>query len=56
MIAATEAASPRPVATLDVRESLDELEKLDDLLAANGTVLVVADPGRPRPRRRPTAR
>ena len=47
---------PRPVATLDVRESLDELEKLDDLLAANGTVLVVADPGRPRPRRQPTAR
>ena len=56
VVAATEAASPRPVATLDVRESLDELEKLDDLLAANGTVLVVADPGRPRPRRQPTAR
>jgi NTE family protein len=44
-IAATEAASPRPVASIDVRESLDALEALDDLLAANGTVLVVASPG-----------
>ena len=45
IIAATEAASPRPVASMDVRESLEGLETLDDLLAANGTVLVVAKPG-----------
>jgi len=45
VIAATEAASPRPVATVDVRESLDPLETLDDLLARNGTVLVLAKPG-----------
>jgi len=45
VIAATEAAGPRPVAILDVRESLDALETLDDLLARNGTVLVVASPG-----------
>ena len=32
-VAATEAASPRPVATVDVRDSLDALETLDDLLA-----------------------
>jgi NTE family protein len=45
VIAATAAASPRPVASLDVRESLESLERLDDLLAVNGTVLVVAAPG-----------
>ena len=38
-IAATEAASPRPVASVDVRDSLDGLETLDDLLANNGTVV-----------------
>ena len=45
VIAATEAASPRPVAVLDVRDSLDALETLDELLAKNGTVVVVAAPG-----------
>src|SRR5262245_11272901 len=45
VLAATEAASPRPVATIDVRESLAELEKLDDLLAGNGTVVILAAPG-----------
>lgn len=45
VISATESASPRPVAVLDARESLDALETLDDLLSANGTVLVVASPG-----------
>jgi NTE family protein len=45
VLAATEAASPRPVATIDVRESLAELEKLDDLLAGNGTVVILAGPG-----------
>jgi NTE family protein len=43
--AAAAAASPRPVATIDVRGSLDSLETLDDLLASNGTVLVLAAPG-----------
>jgi NTE family protein len=42
VIAATKAASPRPVEAVDVRESLDGLETLDELLATNGTVLVVA--------------
>jgi NTE family protein len=45
VIAATEAASPRPVASIDVRESLEGLETLDDLLAKNGTVVVVAGSG-----------
>ena len=44
-IAATEAASPRPVASVDVRDSLDGLETLDDLLANNGTVVIVASEG-----------
>jgi NTE family protein len=44
VIAATEAASPRPVASIDVRGSLEPLETLDDLLAANGTVVIVAGP------------
>jgi NTE family protein len=42
VLAATEAASPRPVASIDVRESLEPLEGLDDLLAENRTVVVVA--------------
>jgi NTE family protein len=46
-IAATEAASPRPVASVDVRDSLDGLETLDDLLANNGTVVIVASEGQP---------
>src|SRR5215212_9562087 len=45
VVAATEAASPRPVATIDLRESLDALETLDDVLATHGTVLVLAAPG-----------
>ena len=56
VVAATEAASPRPVRHVDVRGSLDALETLDDVLANNGTV---ADPrrsrGRPPPKRPPTA-
>jgi len=43
ILAATEAASARPVASLDLRSSLDDLERLDDLLAAHGTVVLVAD-------------
>ncbi len=43
ILAATEAASPRPVASIDVRASLELLEGLDDLLAGHGTVVVVAD-------------
>jgi NTE family protein len=43
ILAATEAASPRAVATLDVRSSLEPLERLDDLLAEHGTVVIVAD-------------
>ena len=45
ILAATEAASPRPVASIDARESLDALETLDDLLARNGTVVIVGQPG-----------
>jgi NTE family protein len=45
VVAATEAASPRPVASVDVRGSLEGLETLDDLLAASGTVLLIAAPG-----------
>jgi NTE family protein len=45
IVAAAEGASPLTVATIDVRDSLDPLETLDDLLAANGTVLVVAAAG-----------
>jgi NTE family protein len=45
VVAATEAASPRPVARIDVRESLDALETLDDVLATHGTVLILAAPG-----------
>ncbi|HEX9417186.1 MAG TPA: cyclic nucleotide-binding and patatin-like phospholipase domain-containing protein [Gaiellaceae bacterium] len=45
ILAATEAASPRPVASIDVRSSLEPLETLDDLLAEHGTVVVVADAG-----------
>jgi len=43
ILAATEAASPRAVASIDVRSSLDPLERLDDLLAQNGTVVIVVD-------------
>jgi NTE family protein len=45
ILAATGAASPRPVASIDVRDSLDALETLDELLAKNGTVVVLAHPG-----------
>lgn len=45
ILAATEAASPRPAASIDVRSSLQPLETLDDLLADHGTVVVVADAG-----------
>ena len=43
VLAATEAASARPVTSLDLRSSLDALERLDDLLAEHGTVVLVAD-------------
>jgi NTE family protein len=43
VLAATEAASARPVASLDARESVDApLGALDDLLSEHGTVVVVA--------------
>jgi NTE family protein len=43
LVEATTAATPRPVAVLDTRQSEEEaLGSLDDLLADNGTVLVVA--------------
>jgi NTE family protein len=45
ILAATETASPRPVASIDVRSSLEPLESLDDLLADHGTVVVVANAG-----------
>jgi NTE family protein len=45
ILAATEAASPRPVASIDVRSSLEPLETLDDLLADHGTVIVVTEAG-----------
>ncbi|MBA3716860.1 MAG: patatin-like phospholipase family protein [Actinobacteria bacterium] len=44
VISATEASSPRPVALVDVRDSPQGLETLDDLLAKNGTVVIVAGP------------
>jgi len=44
LVAAAEAAGVRPVATLDARLSVDTaIAALDDLLAENGTVVVVAD-------------
>jgi NTE family protein len=46
IIHATETASPRPVAVLDARDSLEgALAALDDALLAHGTVLVVAPTG-----------
>jgi predicted acylesterase/phospholipase RssA/CRP-like cAMP-binding protein len=42
LIEAAQAATPRPVASVDARESAEEaLGRLDDLLAANGTVLAI---------------
>ncbi len=44
LVAATEAASVRPVASLDARLSIESaVGALDDLLAENGTVILVAD-------------
>lgn len=45
ILAATEAASPRPVATLDARQTLEPLAGLDDLLAEHGTVVVLLELG-----------
>jgi NTE family protein len=45
VLAATEAASARPVTSLDLRSSLDALERLDDLLAEHGTVVLLAGAG-----------
>ncbi|MBA3365918.1 MAG: cyclic nucleotide-binding domain-containing protein [Actinobacteria bacterium] len=41
VLAATEAASPRPVVTVDARASLEPLAGLDELLSDHGTVLVL---------------
>jgi NTE family protein len=50
VLAATEAASARRVASLDARESVDApLGALDDLLSENGTVVVVASIAQERP-------
>lgn len=46
VVRATEAASPRPVAVLDARTSLERaLAALDDALLAHGTVLIPAPSG-----------
>jgi NTE family protein len=45
ILAATEAAGPRPVTSIDARTSLERLGALDDLLAEHGTVVIVADLG-----------
>jgi NTE family protein len=50
IVAATQAASTRPVSVVDARESVeDALAGLDDALLAGGTVLVVASPAQERP-------
>lgn len=44
VFSATQAASPRPIAALDVQSSLDDaLSRLDDALADNSKVVLVAD-------------
>jgi predicted acylesterase/phospholipase RssA/CRP-like cAMP-binding protein len=46
LVAAAEAASPRPVASLDARLSIEQaLDSLDDMLAEHGTAILVADLG-----------